>query len=97
MEYKVINETLTIYLSGAINSGNCDVIEQEIDDIMANSQFNSVIFDFDKVEYISSAGLRIILKVKKKYQETRVINTPESIYKIFEMVGFANIMTIERK
>lgn len=97
MEYKVINEALTIYLKGAINSGNCDVVEQEIEDIMGKNQFNSVVFDFDKVDYISSAGLRIILRIKQKYPETKVINTSESIYSIFEMVGFTTVMTVKRK
>ena len=48
------------------------------------------------LRYISSAGLRIIVRLKQNYDDTRLIRVPENIYSIFSMVGFQNIISIER-
>lgn len=58
----------------------------------------SLVLDFKELEYISSAGLRVILSAQKKMQkvgEMRVRNLREEIMDVFEMTGFADILTIE--
>ena len=97
MKNIVDNGTLTLFLEGELNSSNSEDVEREIDNIMSNSKFNSVVFDFEKLNYISSAGLRIVLRVKKLNDDTKVVNVNDSVYEIFEMVGFENVLTIERK
>ena len=54
--------------------------------------------DFEKLEYISSAGLRVLLSAQKimaKQGEMKIIHVNESIMEIFEVTGFADILTIE--
>ena len=48
----------------------------------------SVVIDADDLEYISSAGLRVILRVRKLSPELKIINASSAIYEIFEMTGF---------
>ena len=55
-----------------------------------------LVFDFSKLIYISSAGLRIIVRIKQKYDDTSLINTPSGVYDIFKMVGFHNMIKIEK-
>ncbi|MBR3644943.1 MAG: STAS domain-containing protein [Lachnospiraceae bacterium] len=68
------------------------VIRDNIDDA------SEIIFDFEKLEYISSAGLRVLLATQKKMskQGSMVVkNVNETILDIFEMTGFSDILTIE--
>lgn len=58
----------------------------------------SLILDFEKLEYISSAGLRVLLsaqKVMAKQGEMKIINVNDIIMEIFEVTGFSDILTIE--
>lgn len=97
MKYELENKVLTIYLKGAINSSNYEEIEKEIDEIINEVKFNSIRFDMEKLEYTSSAGLRIIIKIRKQYEDTSLINVPDNIYEILEMVNFTSMMEIKRK
>lgn len=97
MDHSIKNEVLTIFLKGKINSSNSEEVEQEIDEILAKNPFKSLIFDLDELVYISSAGLRILLRIKQENEDTKLVNVSQPIYEIFEMVGFAKFLTIERK
>ena len=97
MNHNIKNEVLTIFLIGKINSSNSDEVEQEIDAILSGAQFKSIVFDLSELEYISSAGLRIILRIKKQNDDTKIVNVSNDVYEIFDMVGFTNLLTIERK
>ena len=97
MNHNIKNEVLTIFLKGKINSSNSDEVEQEIDAILSGAQFKSIVFDLRELEYISSAGLRILLRIKKKNDDTKIVNVSNDVYEIFDMVGFTSFLTIERK
>lgn len=97
MNHNIKNEVLTIFLKGKINSSNSDEVEQEIDAILSGVQFKSIVFDLRELEYISSAGLRILLRIKKQNDDTKIVNVSNDVYEIFDMVGFTSFLTIERK
>ena len=96
MEFKLEKDVLTISLEGELNSVNSESIGEEIDKIIANQTFKSLVLDFDKVSYISSAGLRIILKLKQRYDDFSVINASLEVYDVFQMTGFTSMMSIKR-
>ena len=93
---KIINENeLTMKLEGRLDTITAPELEKEIGDLIGVS---NLIFDFDKLEYISSAGLRILLSCQKKMntQGTMTIkNVNQLIKEIFDMTGFSEIITIE--
>lgn len=97
MEYKLNNDTLTIFLKGKINSSNSEETEEEINRILTGNSFKSLVFDLGELIYISSAGLRILLGVKQEYDDTKLIKVSDPIYEIFVMVGFDGVLTIERQ
>lgn len=97
MDHSIKNDVLTIFLKGKINSSNSEETEQEIDEILGKTQFKSIVFDLDELLYISSAGLRILLRIKQEHEDTKLVNVSDPIYEIFDMVGFASFLTIERK
>ena len=93
---KKINENeLTMKLEGRLDTMTAPELEKEIGDLTG---INSLIFDFEKLEYISSAGLRILLSCQKKMntQGTMTIkNVNQLIKEVFDMTGFSEIITIE--
>ena len=97
MKNNIENGIATIYLEGKINSYNAEDVEKEIDAILQNNELTAIRIDMADVEYISSAGLRIIVRIKQQYDDTFLTRVPNSVYDIFEMVGFPNLIKIERK
>ena len=96
MKSDLINGKLTIYLEGEINSYNAEDVEEEIDSLVSKGNFNSIELDFEKVNYVSSAGLRIVVKLKQQFDQTSLVKVPSGVNDIFEMVGLPTIIKIER-
>jgi len=96
MEYKLEKDVLTISIEGELNSVNSESVGEEIDKIIEEKTFKSLVLDFDKVSYISSAGLRIILRLKQRYNDFSVINASLEVYDVFQMTGFTSMMTIKK-
>lgn len=96
MEYKLEKDVLTISIEGELNSVNSESVGEEIDKIIEDKAFKSLVLDFDKVSYISSAGLRIILKLKQRYDDFSVINASLEVYDVFQMTGFTSMMSIKK-
>ena len=96
MEYKLEKDVLTISLEGELNSVNSESVGEEIDKIIEDKTFKSLVLDFDNVSYISSAGLRIILKLKQRYDDFSVINASLEVYDVFQMTGFTSMMSIKK-
>ena len=96
MRTNLENNTLTLYLGGEINSYNAENIEKEINDTLKGQKFQKLVLDFSSVTYISSAGLRIVLKLKQTYNDFEIVETSLEVYDIFSMTGFTNIMSIKK-
>ncbi|MBP5772913.1 MAG: anti-sigma factor antagonist [Eubacterium sp.] len=91
-----IDNTLKITLDGRIDSTNAADVEKQLDDIIGENTFENLVIDAEKLAYISSAGLRIILRLKKNNASLKIINVSSEVYEIFEMTGFSEIMPIEK-
>ena len=87
---------LTIKLCGRIDSNNAAEVEKEIFDLIKESGAQGIVLDASDTEYISSAGLRIILKLKKTIDNSKVINASPEVYEIFEITGFSEIIDVEK-
>lgn len=99
MDYITVNENdglLTIGLSGHIDSNNADKVENEIVQARQGKESMNVIIDAQDLEYISSAGLRIILRLKKDCPDLEVINVNSEVYEIFDITGFSEMMTVKK-
>lgn len=96
MNSKFENNTLTIYLEGNVDTSNAEQVGAEIDAIRAQNPDGGLVLDLENLKYISSAGLRQILRLKKKEKDYKIINCSSEIYEIFDMTGFAEMMDIEK-
>lgn len=90
-------KSVTVILSGRIDSGNASETEQNINKQLSgyNSDF-TVVFDASNLVYISSAGLRVILRIKKAYPDLKIIGVSSEVYEILEMTGFTEIIDVEK-
>ncbi len=91
---KIVDNKQIIYLSGDVNSNNSAQIEASIDSLLEEGL--DLIIDCEKLNYISSAGLRVLLRLRKNHESLRVINVKSDVYDVFEMTGFTKIMTVEK-
>lgn len=96
MKFNCENNVLTIFLEGRIDSTNSEQTGAEIDRIIAENSPENVILDAENLDYTSSAGLRVILKLRKKFEELKVINASAEVYDIFDMTGFTEMITVEK-
>ena len=88
--------TLTVALEGRLDTTTAPKLEAELKESL--NGMKEVVLDFAKLEYISSAGLRVLLsaqKIMNKQGSMKLINVNDTIQEIFEVTGFSDILTIE--
>lgn len=96
MQSEQQEKTLTLYLEGELNSYNAERVEKEIEDTLKGKSFTSLVLNLANLQYISSAGLRIVLKLKQKYGDVSIVDTSLEVYDVFQMTGFTNMMSIKK-
>ena len=87
---------LNVSLIGRLDTTTAPELESSLKDDIAN--LTELIFDFSALEYISSAGLRVLLSSQKtmnKQGSMKITNVNETIRDIFDVTGFSDILTIE--
>ena len=88
--------TLHISLEGRLDTTTASQLEEELKDSL--SGVTRLVLDMSKLEYISSAGLRVLLsaqKVMNTQSEMKLLHVNDVVMEIFEVTGFTDILTIE--
>ena len=96
IDKKLDGDSLVISLEGRLDTTTSPQLETELQS--AIDETTSLILDFEKLEYISSAGLRVLLMAQKAMAprgEMKVRNVNETVMEVFEITGFSDILTIE--
>ena len=96
MKFKNEGNELTIALAGRLDTTTSPELEKELATKLDGVE--SLIFDFASLDYISSAGLRVILATQKtmnKKGKMKLINVNSSIMEILDVTGMVDILTIE--
>ena len=91
------SKDITVFLTGRVDSVNAPEVEGELFDIAECNKGKKLVLDSSEMEYISSAGLRVLMKLKKKYNDFELINVTPDIYEILSTTGFTEILTIHKK
>lgn len=90
------NTALTLVLDGRLDTTTAPQLESELKDSL--DDVTALTLDMEKLEYISSAGLRVLLSAQKRMNTQGIIkitHAGETVMEIFEVTGFSDILTIE--
>ena len=96
IEIKRNAEETTIKLAGRLDTTTAPALDKTINEDIADVK--NLVLDVKGMEYISSAGLRVLLAAQKKMQKIgsmKVTGVCEEVMEVFEMTGFADILAIE--
>lgn len=88
--------TLSVSLEGRLDTTTAPQLDEELNALLPGK--TEVVLDMEKLEYISSAGLRVLLstqKIMNKQGEMVIKNASEEVKEIFDVTGFSDILTVE--
>ena len=94
--YRIDKDILYIAVEGRIDASNATEAEEKFFAIKNDNPGKHTVIDADDLEYISSAGLRVLLKIRKEEPKLAIINVAPQVYEIFDMTGFTDMLTIEK-
>ena len=94
--YRVDKDILYIAVEGRIDASNAAEAEGKIFGIKNDNPGKHTVVDADKLEYISSAGLRVILRLRKEEPRLAIINVASDVYEVLDMTGFTDMITVEK-
>ena len=96
IEIKKNADVTTVEVAGRLDTMTAPVLEKTINEDIGDAA--NLVLDVKGLEYISSAGLRVLLGAQKKMQKIgsmKVVNVCAEVMDVFEMTGFADILVIE--
>ena len=89
--------TLTVKISGRLDASNAVELTNELNSSLGGVK--DLIFDFNGLEYVASAGLRVLLTAQKRMNKQgsmKIRNVADAVMEVLEMTGFADLMNIEK-
>ena len=97
LEFKKDGGVLTVRAPKTIETTNFAEVEESLRKVI-NAQLGSdkLVIDLDDTTYVSSVGLRVILKLKKEHDSLELINASREVYEVFEMTGFTDIIKVSK-
>ena len=91
------NGRLTVVLEGRIDAGNAPALDKELSGVIGQHSGDEIVFDAKKLEYISSAGLRVLLKVQKTSgKPVTISDVSRNVYDILETTGFVELLNVKK-
>ena len=94
--YRIDKDILYIAIEGRVDASNAALAEERIFAIKGENPGKHTVIDADNLEYISSAGLRVILRLRKEEPKLAIINVMPDVYGVLDMTGFTDMLTVEK-
>ena len=88
---------LRLGIEGRVDTNTAPGIETDINEIFAANEFDALVLDLSDLAYISSAGIRVLLRLLKTYSDLRIENTSSEVYEILEVTGITTLIPISKK
>ena len=96
VEFKKDNDNATLILAGRLDTATSHQVSADIEGFLTNApDISRLTCDLGQLEYISSSGLRILLKLAKRYKDFRVVEVQPRVYDVLNTTGFTKIMHVE--
>ena len=93
---RIEDNVLYLELNGRIDSSNAQQAEELINAIKESHPDLQRVLDAENLEYLSSAGLRVVLRMRKDTADLKIINVSNEVYEILEMTGFTDMITVKK-
>ena len=94
--YRIDKSILYVAVEGRIDASNAAAAEERILCIKQENPGKHTVIDADNLAYISSAGLRVILRLRKEEPKLAIINVASDVYEVLDMTGFTDMVTVEK-
>ena len=91
-----MSDRIVLKLEGRIDSNNAPLIEKDLLATLEGKDDAPVTIDAEKLDYISSAGLRVLLRIRKSHPQMSIVNVSAEVYDILEVTGFSEMMDVQR-
>ena len=96
IDKKLEGTTLTVALEGRLDT----TTSPELEDVLAASLdgVDALVFDFAKLDYLSSAGLRVLLSAQKRMNKQgsmKLVHVNDAVKEVFDITGFADFLTVD--
>ena len=96
VSYRIDKDILYIAVEGRVDASNAAEAEEKIFAIKGENPDKHTVIDADTLEYVSSAGLRVILRLRKEEPKLAIINVSPDVYEVLDMTGFTDMVTVEK-
>lgn len=96
MKTEFADSTLTLFLSGKVDATNAAAVEAEMNAACQAHPGCTLVVDAEDLLYISSAGLRVLLRLRKQNSDMTVVNVSRDVYDILEVTGFTDILNVKK-
>ena len=96
MNCQLTEKILTVNIEGKIDTSNADTISAELLELAKKFPAEKFILNLEKLDYISSAGLRAVLKLSKLKNNLQLIEASREVFEVFETSGFTKIIDIQK-
>lgn len=90
---KTLGDAVTVMVEGRVDSTNAAEFDRKIGEADTAAK---LVVDVEKLEYISSAGLRVFLKYRKQHADLEIVNASTEVYEILDMTGFTEMISVKR-
>ncbi|MCR5625441.1 MAG: anti-sigma factor antagonist [Lachnospiraceae bacterium] len=97
MKTKLKKNILAVWLEGRVDTNNYQQVDNELQEVLAGSEVSSLIINAEDLNYISSAGIRILVKLRKQFGDYKIINVSDDVYDIFQVTGMTEVLDIRKK
>lgn len=94
LEFKNDKENLTVKVIGKLDTISAPKLEEELYKNMSGIQ--TIIFDLEELKYISSSGIRVLLTIKKKIVNLKLLKPTDEVIDVLEITGLSDIFDIEK-
>ena len=94
LEFKNENGNLNVKVIGKLDTMTAPKLEEELSKNMDGVE--TIIFDLEQLKYISSSGIRVLLTIKKKIGNMKVLKPTDEVMEVFEITGLADLFNIEK-
>ena len=94
LEFKNENGNLNVKVIGKLDTMTAPKLEEELSKNMDGVE--AIIFDLEQLKYISSSGIRVLLTIKKKIGNMKVLKPTEEVMEVFEITGLSDVFDIEK-